>query len=218
MKCNYCQNACYKRGKRNGVQQYSYKTCKKYQQAAYTKPRIPQEKHDWTVKLNNEGCGISNIARLLQISKSSVQRVIERVVANLQMSEINETGQSYEIDELRTFCRNKRKELWLIYAINRSSKRIINFVVGRRTKENIAMVVSTLQKLNPKAIYSDRLNIYRSLINKNIHKVHLRCINYIERKNLTLRTHLKRLARKTICFTRSENMLYNVMYIWMSKQ
>ena len=218
MKCNYCQNACYKRGKRNGVQQYSCKTCKKYQQTIYVKPRIPQEKYDWVKELITESCGISNISRLLKISKSSVQRVIERIVANLQKLEINETGQSYEIDELRTFCRNKRKELWLIYAINRSSKRIISFVVGRRTKENIVKIVSTLQKLNPKAIFTDRLNIYRSLINKNIHKVHLRCINYIERKNLTLRTHLKRLTRKTICFTRSENMLYNVVYIWMSRQ
>jgi IS1 family transposase len=200
------------------VQQYSCKTCKKYQQAIYVKPRIPQEKYDWVKLYNNEGCGISSISRLLKISKSSVQRVMERIVANLQMQEINETGQSYEIDELRTFCVNKRKELWLIYTINRSTKRIINFVVGRRTKENIAKIVSTLQNLNPKAIFTDRLNSYRNLINKNIHKVHSRCTNYIERKNLTLRTHLKRLSRKTICFTRSEKMLYNSVYIWVSSQ
>jgi IS1 family transposase len=141
--------------------------------------------------------------------------VIERVVASLQMPEINEIGQSYEIDELRTYCGNKRNELWLIYAINRCSKRIINFVVGRRTKENIAIIVSTLLNLQPKAIYSDRLNIYQTLINKGIHKIYLRCTNYIERKNLTLRTHLKRLVRKTICFTKSEKMLYNAVYLWI---
>ena len=85
MNCHYCRNACVKSGVRKGVQRYQCKVCKRNMQAIYTKPRIPQEKYEWTVKLNNEGCGISNIARLLKISKSSVQRVIERIAANLQM-------------------------------------------------------------------------------------------------------------------------------------
>jgi len=218
MKCIYCNEDCKKRGKAGSVQRYQCKSCKKSQQENYTKPRIPQEKYEWTVKLNNEGCGISNIARLLEISKSSVQRLIERIVANLKMPEINECGQSYEIDELRTYCGNKRNELWLIYAINRCSKQIINFVVGRRTKENIAIVVAMIQKLQPKAIYSDRLNIYGTLICKGIHKIYSRCTNYIERKNLTLRTLLKRLARKTLCFTRSAEMLENAVFLFVFRQ
>ena len=48
--------------------------------------------------------------------------------------------------------------------------------VGRRTKENIAKVVSTLQKLHPKHIYSDKSNIYENLISKNIHKIYPRCL------------------------------------------
>ena len=133
MKCKYCKKRCIKKGKIKNVQRFQCSCCKKYQQAIYLKPRIPQEKYEWTVRLNNEGCGISNIARLLEISKSSVQRLIERIVANLKMPEVNERGQSYEIDELRTYCGNKRNELWLIYAINRYTKCIIHFVVGRRT-------------------------------------------------------------------------------------
>ena len=111
MNCYYCKNACVKSGIRKGVQRYRCKSCKKYQQPIYSKPRIPQEKYKWTVKLNNEGCGISNIARLLEISKSSVQRLIERIAAGLQMPQLKEFGQSYEIDELRTFVGNKKNEL-----------------------------------------------------------------------------------------------------------
>jgi IS1 family transposase/transposase-like protein len=214
MNCRYCKNVCVKSGIRNGVQRYRCKFCKKYQQKEYSKSRISQEKYEWTVKLNNEGCGISNIARLLSISKSSVQRLIERMAVNLQIPPINESGQSYEIDEPRTSCRNKQNELWLIYAINRTNKRIIDFFVGRRTKENIAKVVSILHKLHPKHIYSDKLNIYESLLYKSIHKIYPRCTNFIERKNLTLRTHLKRLSRKTICFTKSAIMLKNCMQLY----
>jgi len=212
--CKYCKKTCIKKGKIKNTQRYQCTCCGKYQQKKYSKPRIPQEKYEWTIKLNNEGCGISNIARLLNISKSSVQRIIERIAADLQMPQINESGQSYEIDELRTFCANKKNELWLIYAINRTSKHIVDFFVGRRTKENIAKVVSTLQKLQPKHIFSDKSNIYENLISKNIHKIYPRCTNYIERTNLTLRTHIKRLSRKTICFTKSAIMLKNCVRLY----
>jgi len=214
MKCKYCKKSCIKKGKIKNVQRYQCSRCRKYQQKEYSKPHIAQDKYEWVVKLNNEGCGISNIARLLKISKSSVQRIIERIAANLRMSQPSESGQSYEIDELRTYCTNKKNELWLIYAINRKTKRIIDFFVGRRTKENIAKVVSTIQKLQPKHIYSDRSNIYEKLINKAIHKIYPRCTNYIERKNLTLRMHLKRLIRRTICFTRNTTMLKNCMRLY----
>jgi IS1 family transposase len=70
-------------------------------------------------------------------------------------------------------------------------------------------------QLAPKHIYTDKLNIYTSLLSKNIHKNYPRCINHIERMNLTLRTRLKRLNRKTICFTRSEQMFHNVVYLWV---
>jgi IS1 family transposase/transposase-like protein len=214
MNCCYCQNICIKSGIRKEIQRYRCKICKKYQQAIYVKPLISQEKYTWVVRLNNEGCGISNIARLLGISKSSVQRVIERMVVILQIPQPDECGQSYEIDELRTFAGNKGNEMWLIYAINRKSKQIVDFCVGRRTKENIAKVVSTLHKLLPRHIYSDYLNIYESLINKSIHRIYPRCTNHIERKNLTLRTHLKRLSRKTICFTRQAGMLKNCVHLY----
>jgi len=74
----------------------------------YTKTLIPEEKYQWVKQLNNEVCGISSISRLLEISKSSVQRLIERIASKLKMPEIFEIGQSYEIDELRTYCGNKK--------------------------------------------------------------------------------------------------------------
>jgi len=79
MKCRHCKNDCVKSGIQNEVQRYRCKSCKKSQQAVYVKPRIPQEKYDWIVKLNNEGCGIRSIARLLEISKTSVQRVVSHL-------------------------------------------------------------------------------------------------------------------------------------------
>lgn len=65
-------------------------------------------------------------------------------------------------------------------------------------------------------IYTDRLRQYRTLIDPFIHRTTLYGTNHIERNNLTIRTHLKRLSRRTICFTRKAEKLYAVLkiYFW----
>ena len=128
----------------------------------------------------------------------------------------NECGQEYEVDELRTFVGNKKNECWVMYAINKTTKQVIDFVVGRRTKQHISKIIDTLNKLHPKRIFSDQLNIYSSLIDKNIHSTRVYGINHIERMNLNLRKDLKCLNRKTICYSKSEEMLIAKLklYFW----
>ena len=116
MKCIYCKKQCIKKGKYNTIQRYQCKHCRKYQQLKYIRPVIPEHKYGWLVKLNNEGCGISSISRLLQITKSSVQRIIIRIASKIQIPVNNEYNQTYEIDGLRTYCGNKTNECWIMYA------------------------------------------------------------------------------------------------------
>ena len=118
------------------------------------------------------------------------------------------------MDELRTYCENKKKECWIMYAISKTTGKVIDFCVGKRTKSNIECVVNTVLELSPKRIYTDGLNIYPPLIPKTIHKVFHYCTNKIERHNLTLRTHLKRLSRKTICFSRNNQMTENCLKLY----
>ena len=122
---------------------------------------------------------------------------------------ISETNQVYEVDEMQTFIKENKPSsyTYITYAINRATKQVIDFVVGSRSKEVIGKVTAKLLSLSPKKIYTDGLNIYPSLIPQNLHRVFRYHTNTIERNNLTLRTHIKRLARKTICFSKSILML-----------
>lgn len=216
MNCKYCNEKCVKKGKRSGKQRYRCSNCMKYQLRTYKKTRIDDSKVDFLRKLNNEGVGISSISRLLNISKSSVQRVIKRLYNQIQQPVFNESNQSYEIDELRTYVGSKSNECWVIYAINKLNGVVIEMTVGRRTKENIRKVVNTVLSLNPKRIFTDGLVTYKGLIPQTIHRVFQYNTNKIERKNLTLRTHIKRLVRKTICYSKSTQMLDACLkiYLW----
>ncbi|MEG1497711.1 MAG: hypothetical protein RR385_10105, partial [Clostridiales bacterium] len=110
MKCPYCQSKGIKKGMRNHIQRYHCPSCNHHFQASYQKLRIGPEEYAQVVKLNNEGCGISSIGRLLRISKSSVQRMLLKIAGNMEARHSQEENESYEIDELRTFCGNKKKE------------------------------------------------------------------------------------------------------------
>jgi IS1 family transposase len=126
-----------------------------------------------------------------------------------------ECNEEYELDEMTVTIAGK-KDIFLIYAINRRTRQVIDFFIGNRTKENITRVVDSVLSYSPKTVFTDRLNSYPALIPKEIHRPGRRLTNRIERKNLTLRNFIKRLSRSTLCFTRSIKMLETCLriYLW----
>lgn len=209
MKCNYCPGICIKKGYYKNVQRYLCKKCRKYQQAEYS-----YQKYDSTIEkqvtlLNNEGMGINSISRILSIPKTSILRLLLRASFKINQPVPIEQGQEYEVDELHTYVGRNHSSCYtyIIYAINRATRKIIDCVIGARSKENIGKLVNRLKTLSPKRIFTDKLNIFGRLIPRSIHRTFLYRTNRIERKNLTLRTHLKRLSRKTICYSKSFRML-----------
>ena len=177
MNCIYCKQPCIKKGIRNGIQKLFCKNCKKFQQAQYKIRRVSKEKAHHIALLNNEGLGISSIARLLSISKSTVIKWMKRIANAMEKPKVNEVSQDYEIDEMVTYIGKKSPSnyTYIIYAINKSTGQIIDYFIGRRTKENIKKVVDKVMQLSPHKIFTDGLNIYPSLISPNIHFTRKHC-------------------------------------------
>jgi len=215
MECKCCKGLCIKKGCQNRRQKYYCKACRLYQQKTYTYRICTPEDDRNIIKLNNIGVGINRIAHFTGISKANVVRKIDHLAKKVRKPVIAESGQEYEVDEMHTFIKSKNHPCYIVYAINKRTKQVIDFTIGPRTKENISKVISTLLNLNPKKIFTDKLNVYPGLIEKNLHSTTLYKTNNIERFNLTLRTHLKRLSRKTICFSKSVNMLENCLTLYL---
>jgi len=126
-------------------------------------------------------------------------------------------GKIYEVDELCTYIRHKKNYIWLVYALEKNSKTVVSFCIGKRTNKTLNRVLETLKLSDAKKIFTDRLKNYRYLIDKKMHSIKHFGTNHIERKNLTLRTHLKRLNRRTVCFIRSLVVLIAILkiYFWI---
>jgi len=216
MECKNCRGLCVKKGCQNRRQKYYCKSCELYQQKTYTYKICTLKDEETIVKLNNIGVSISGISKFTGMSKANVINKMKQISRQIITPEIKESHQDYEVDEMYTFIGNKKQAYYITYALNKKTKQVIDLVVGSRTKETIGKVINSLISLKPKQIFTDKLNIYPSLIEKKKHVASAYKINHIERFNLTLRTHLKRLSRKTICFSRSKEMLENCLriYLW----
>ncbi len=191
MKCIYCKNDCIKKGVYKAVQEYQCKQCKKSQRSVYCYRQYDKAIREQMVVLNNEGLGICSISRILKMPKSTVQWLLLKASLKIMPPVLNEQDQEYEVDELFA-CTGRKRLCYIIYAINRTSRQIIYFVTGTRTKENIAKVIQALLLLHPRKIYTDQLPVFRYLIPDTMHRVLRHKTNRIERKNLTLRTHLRK--------------------------
>ena len=213
--CRYCQNPVVKFGKSNGTQRYRCKACRKIQLTTYKSQAYAVSINPSIAAHVKEGCGIRSIARLLHISATTVINRIQKIANSIKKPAVL-TERTYEVDELKTYIKKKANDYWVIYAIDRENKQVVDCKVGKRTKKNIKRVTDTLLLAECKRIYTDGLDIYGFVIPKKIHLVKRYGTNHIERKNLTLRTHLKRLNRKSIAFSKSLLMLEACLkiYFW----
>ncbi|SJZ85807.1 Transposase and inactivated derivatives, IS1 family [Sediminibacterium ginsengisoli] len=167
-------------------------------------------------KLVCESVGIRGMARILKIGAGTVIRKLKYIAGNLVKPSVSPDCKEVELDEIRTYIGKKENMCWIAYAICSRTKTPLDFIIGRRTKQSLSILVYSLLSAQVEKIKTDNLNIYRALIPRHMHISNAYNINHIERCNLNLRTHLKRLSRRTICFSRSAEMLSACLsiYFW----
>ena len=106
----------------------------------------------------------------------------------------------------RVYC--KKTPCWLWHAIDHDTGEVIAFVMGERKKKVFRQLWKLLNDLNIEIIrvFSDDNWSYHDVIPKKILRTGKRNTQRIERKHLIFRTRLKRLCRKTICYSKSVEM------------
>ena len=92
---------------------------------------------------------------------------------------------------------------WLWHAIDHHTGRVLAYVVGTHKDAGFVKLKTLLAPLGLTHYYTDKAGVYRRHLPPEQHTVEKLSMQKIERKHLTLRTRLKRLARKTLCFSRS---------------
>jgi insertion element IS1 protein InsB len=135
--------------------------------------------------------------------------VNHRLLASLNSAEVTvviRLAEEAEVDEMWSFVKRKQEPRWLWHAIDHRSGKVLAYVFGRRQDEVFLKLKALLEPFGITRYYTDYWGAYTRHIEADKHQPGKHNTQKIERKHLTLRTRIKRLARRTICFSKSIQM------------
>jgi insertion element IS1 protein InsB len=108
-----------------------------------------------------------------------------------------------EVDEMWSFVGSKAHQRWLWHAIDHLSGVVLAYAFGSRADRVFVKLKKLLKPFGLVHFYTDAAGVYERHLPASAHTVGKLNTQQIERKHLTLRTRIKRLARRTICFSKS---------------
>jgi len=112
-----------------------------------------------------------------------------------------------EADEMWSFVQKKANKQWIWLAMDATTRQIIAFHVGDRSRESAKALWATIPEVyqDQATFHTDQYEVYRGVMPAERHKAitkHARKTNHIERFNNTLRQRLARLVRDTLSFSK----------------
>ena len=125
---------------------------------------------------------------------------------------------STEWDEFWSYVQKKANKRWTWYLIERKSGIVIAWQNGDRSDASLSKLLAKVVHIPIRICHTDDWGAYKRMFpDEFLHIIGKDNTWKIERKNLNFRTHLKRLNRRTICFSKNEKIHDNVIGMYIEK-
>jgi IS1 family transposase len=115
-----------------------------------------------------------------------------------------------ELDELWSFVGKKAGKRWVWIALARHTRQVVSYVVGDRSERTCRRLWERIPEgYKGGSCYSDFWEAYRAVIPEERHEAvgkESGELAHVERWNNTLRQRLARFVRKTLSFSKSDEM------------
>jgi insertion element IS1 protein InsB len=115
-------------------------------------------------------------------------------------------GLTSELDELWSYVGKKAEPRWLWHAIDHHSGTVLAYVFGRRKDEVFLQLQELLVPFHITRFSTDGWGAYERHLDPAQHTIGKAHTQKIESKHINLRTRIKRLVRRTICFSKTTTM------------
>ena len=115
-------------------------------------------------------------------------------------------GLSSELDEMWAYVGKKANPRWLWHAIDHHTGKVLAYVFGRRQDTVFLKLKALLEPFGITTFSTDGWGAYERHVEPEQHTVGKAHTQKIESKHINLRTRIKRLVRRTICFSKTERM------------
>ncbi|EFA6664657.1 IS1 family transposase, partial [Escherichia coli] len=220
--CPRCQSArVYRHGQNlKGRDRFRCRDCHRVFQLTYTYQARKPGMKELITEMAFNGAGVRDTARTLKIGINTVIRTFKKLAPKrITSSPVAHADVALicELDEQWGYVGSKARQHWLWYAYNTKTGGVLAYTFGPRTDQTCRELLALLTPFNIGMLTSDDRGSYGREVPKNKHLTGKIFTQRIERNNLTLRTRIKRLARKTICFSRSVEIHEKVIGAFIEK-
>ena len=111
-----------------------------------------------------------------------------------------------EMDEMWSYYHDKSHQVWLWWAVEHETNVPLAYTFGTREHKYLDELLSLLAPFSIRTVYADNNFAYQEKIPSDKLVSGKKNTQKIERNHLTLRTRIKRLCRKTICFSKRRDI------------
>ncbi|WP_317107416.1 IS1 family transposase [Chroococcidiopsis sp. SAG 2025] len=198
MQCPECQSTHIrkngiKRGKQNHIcvdcgRQFieHYETCRGYSD------EVKRE----CLKMYVNGIGFRGIERVKGVHHTTIIHWLKQVGNNLP-----------DADAPETFVGGKKNKIWLWTAVDHFTSGILGWALGDHSAETFAPLWAIVAQWRCYFYVTDGWSVYPGFIPDGDQIVSKTYMTRVESENTRLRHYLARLHRKTLCYSKSEEML-----------
>ena len=122
-----------------------------------------------------------------------------------------------EADEFWSYVGKKSEQRWTWYAIDHEQGIVLAHHNGKRTDAACQALLAKLARFPIQRYYTDTWQSYAKFIPPKKHQIGKDETWRIERKNLNFRTHVSRLHRKTIGFSKDSEIHDKVIGLYIER-
>ncbi|MEE6162431.1 IS1 family transposase [Cylindrospermopsis raciborskii] len=210
MHCPNCGSSkIRKNGKRRGKQNHICVDCGRQFIDVYSPPKgYSEEVKQSCLRSYFNGMGFRAIERDKGVHHTTIIYWLKQIGSILpDAPPVEETPLVGELDELETFVGSKKNKIWLWTAVNHFRKNILAWVVGDHSSQAFQPLWDIVKLWQCFFYVTDGWRVYPSFIQPEDHIVSKTYMTRVEGENTRLRHYLARLHRKTLCYSKSVDML-----------
>lgn len=209
MKCPNCSAIeVSKNGHRKGRQCYKCKHCGRQFLEHYRPGAYSDDVKQLCIKMYLNGMGLRGIERVSDIHHTTILQWVRGAGLLLpDAPESEEIPEIADLDELQTFVGNKRNKIWLWTALNHKQAGFLAWAIGDRSATTFKPLWLIVKCWQCFFYVTDGWSVYSMFIEDCDHLVSKTSMTRVEGENTRLRHYLARLHRKTLCYSKSVEML-----------
>src|SRR5215210_1023396 len=215
--CYHCDSEnIVKNGKApNGKQKYLCHECgRQSREDPGSNAHSPQRREE-ILRAYQERSGLRGLGRTFGISRNTVTRWLNKA-ANLPPLERTllpappSEALALELDELCSFVGKKADKRWVRLALARHTPQVVAYAVGDRSERTCRRLWRGIpESYKGGRCYSDFWEAYGGVVPEELHEAVSKEsgeLAHVERWNNTLRQRLARFVRRTLSFSKSDEM------------